>query len=98
MLHGYLPAILGGLRLTLRWRAVAGRGLRVRAGRARWPSCRARALARGVAGAYTTLIRGLPELVLMLLIFYGGQIAVNQLAERAGLGLHRRRRPSSPAC
>ncbi|MCV2358978.1 ABC transporter permease [Paucibacter sp. TC2R-5] len=33
--------------------------------------------ARGLAYLYTTLIRGVPDLVLMLLIFYGGQIALN---------------------
>ncbi len=43
-------------------------------------------LPRGVAMAYATLIRGVPDLVLMLLIFYGGQIAVNALATRLGWG------------
>jgi arginine/ornithine transport system permease protein len=42
-------------------------------------------LARGLATAYATLIRGVPDLVLMLLIFYGGQIAVNWVALHAGL-------------
>jgi His/Glu/Gln/Arg/opine family amino acid ABC transporter permease subunit len=41
---------------------------------------------RGIATAYATLIRGVPDLVLMLLIFYGGQIAVNALAMRFGWG------------
>jgi arginine/ornithine transport system permease protein len=41
-------------------------------------------LPRGLATAYATLIRGVPDLVLMLLIFYGGQIAVNALAQRFG--------------
>jgi len=38
------------------------------------------------AGAtlYTTLIRGVPELVLMLLIFYGGTIGLNSLLETMG--------------
>jgi arginine/ornithine transport system permease protein len=40
--------------------------------------------ARTAAGLYTTLIRGVPDLVLMLLIFFGGQIMVNNLAERLG--------------
>ncbi|MGA2550701.1 MAG: ABC transporter permease [Burkholderiaceae bacterium] len=39
-----------------------------------------------VATVYTTVIRGIPDLVLMLLVFYGGQSAVNQLAERIGYG------------
>jgi arginine/ornithine transport system permease protein len=36
-------------------------------------------LGRGVASTYTTVIRGVPDLVLMLLIFYGGQIQVNNI-------------------
>jgi His/Glu/Gln/Arg/opine family amino acid ABC transporter permease subunit len=41
--------------------------------------------AQKAAGAYTTLIRGVPDLVLMLLLFYGGQIAFNNLGEATGL-------------
>ncbi|MFC0225350.1 histidine ABC transporter permease HisQ [Serratia aquatilis] len=37
-----------------------------------------------IFGAYTTLIRGVPDLVLMLLIFYGLQIALNSLTEFLG--------------
>ena len=35
--------------------------------------------------AYTTLIRGVPDLVLMLLIFYGLQIALNTLTDAIGI-------------
>ena len=42
-------------------------------------------LLRGFFNAYTTLIRGVPDLVLMLLIFYGLQIALNSVTELAGL-------------
>ena len=42
------------------------------------------AIARAIAGAYTTLIRGVPDLVLMLLIFFGGQMIVNSVAEAVG--------------
>ncbi|MBL8329732.1 MAG: ABC transporter permease [Rubrivivax sp.] len=84
MLHGYGPAILGGLWVTL---SVAALSLAT--------AClfgllgavaklsRSRVL-RWAADAYTTLIRGLPDLVLMLFIFYGGQIALNALAQRQG--------------
>ena len=86
MLHGYGPALLGGLWTTL---SVAALSLAV--------ACvfgLAGALARlsgsrplqALAGAYTTAIRGLPDLVLMLLIFYGGQIALNALAARMDWG------------
>jgi len=39
---------------------------------------------RAVAQTYTTLIRGVPDLVLMLLIFFGGQVFVNQMAPLIG--------------
>jgi len=86
MLHGYLPAILGGLGVTLR---VAAMSLAIAclfglAGAvAKQSDSR---IARAVADVYTTLIRGLPELVLMLAIFYGGQTAVNRLADSMGWG------------
>lgn len=84
MLYGYLPAILEGLGLTLRVSALSlaiacvfgllGATAKLSGSRA----------ARWSAEVYTTLIRGMPELVLMLLIFYGGQIAINKLAEAQG--------------
>jgi arginine/ornithine transport system permease protein len=84
MLHGYGPAILGGLWVTL---SAASLSLAVAclfglAGAAAKLSG-ARGL-RWLAEAYTTVIRGLPDLVLMLLIFYGGQIALNALAQDQG--------------
>jgi len=33
---------------------------------------------------YTTIIRGIPDLVLMLLVFYGGTIGINTLLEKMG--------------
>lgn len=42
-------------------------------------------LLAGAATAYTTLIRGIPELVLMLLVFYGGTIGLINLLESLGL-------------
>jgi arginine/ornithine transport system permease protein len=84
MLHGYGPALLGGLFTTL---SVAALSLAVAClfglagAAARLSSSRA---LQGLALAYTTLIRGLPDLVLMLLIFYGGQIALNALAAQQG--------------
>jgi len=36
------------------------------------------------ATVYTTVVRGVPELVLMLLIFYGGTIGLNNLLEALG--------------
>lgn len=41
-------------------------------------------IGRAVAGTYTTVIRGVPDLVLMLLIFFGGQIQVNAIGAYFG--------------
>lgn len=41
-------------------------------------------IGRAVAGTYTTVIRGVPDLVLMLLIFFGGQIQVNNIGAYFG--------------
>ncbi|MCT6663881.1 histidine ABC transporter permease HisQ [Enterobacter mori] len=38
-----------------------------------------------IFGGYTTLIRGVPDLVLMLLIFYGLQIALNGITDAVGM-------------
>jgi len=84
LLYGYLPAILEGLWLTLRVSAVSlaiACVFGLIGAIAKLSSSRA---ARWSADVYTTLIRGLPELVLMLLIFYGGQIAVNKGVEALG--------------
>ncbi len=40
--------------------------------------------AKIVAGAYTTLIRGVPDIVLMFVIFFGGQLAVNAVGDALG--------------
>lgn len=84
MLHGYAPSLLSGTLLTL---ALALLSLAIavvlglaaasaRLSRSRW--------LQGSALAYTTLIRGVPDLVLMLLVFFGGQLAVNALAQQLG--------------
>ena len=39
-------------------------------------------VARAVASVYTTIIRGVPDIVLMFIIFFGGQLAVNELGFR----------------
>jgi arginine/ornithine transport system permease protein len=84
MLHGYLPSLLEGLAVTLALAlsslaiacvlGLAGAGARL---------SRSRAL-QGLSLVYTTLIRGVPDLVLMLLVFYGGQIALNAAALALG--------------
>jgi His/Glu/Gln/Arg/opine family amino acid ABC transporter permease subunit len=39
---------------------------------------------RSAAVAYTTVVRGVPDLLIMLLVFYGGQMALNAALEALG--------------
>ena len=39
---------------------------------------------RAIASIYTTVVRGVPDLVLMLLIFFGAQVAINNIASKFG--------------
>jgi len=84
MLEGYLPSLLQGLRLTVGV-ALLSLAIAVVLGLvgalAKLSSNR---LARGVAEVYTSVVRGVPDLVLMLLVFFGGQIAVNAIAAKVG--------------
>jgi len=81
----YMPLILKGMLLTVELAVIAlliaivlGMiGALAKLSRSR--------IARSVAGTYTTLIRGIPELVTMTLIYFGGQILVNNIGEKLGL-------------
>ncbi len=86
MLQGYGPAIMGGLWVTVSVAALSLAAACVFGLLGAVAKLSRHSALRWAAGAYTTLIRGLPDLVLMLLIFYGGQIALNALAERQGWG------------
>lgn len=84
MLHGFLPSLLQGAAVTLSV-ALASLAMAMLLGlagaMAKLSSWR---FPRALAYLYTTVIRGVPDLVLMLLIFYGGQLAVNDIAVSLG--------------
>jgi arginine/ornithine transport system permease protein len=84
ILHGFLPSLLEGAAVTLGV-ALSSLALAATLGLlgALAKLSRSR-IARAIAGLYTTLIRGVPDLVLMLLVFYGGQVAINTLAPLLG--------------
>lgn len=85
MLHGFLPSLIEGAGITLSL-AVCSLFIAVVLGMAGALMKLSRSrLLRQIATVYTTVIRGVPDLVLMLLIFYGGQLAVNELAPRLGI-------------
>ena len=84
MFYGFLPNILEGAIVTLTVAlsslviavllGLAGAAMKLSKSR----------IARVLATVYTTVIRGVPDLVLMLLIFYGGQLTINELAPKFG--------------
>jgi His/Glu/Gln/Arg/opine family amino acid ABC transporter permease subunit len=84
MLYGYLPAILEGLLLTLRIAAVSLLVACVLGMLGAVAKLSSSKMARVLAEVYTTLIRGVPDLVLMLLTFYGGQALVNWVVQSMG--------------
>ncbi len=86
ILGGYLyPFILEGMLLTIEL-ALASLVLSLALGllgaTAKLSSNR---IAKLIAGIYTTLIRGVPDIVLMFIIFFGGQLGVNAIGDRLGL-------------
>jgi arginine/ornithine transport system permease protein len=86
MLHGYGFSLLQGAALTLSV-AAASLLLALALGLVGASARLSRsALASRLALAYTTLVRSVPDLVLMLLIFYGGQMALNSVGDRLGWG------------
>jgi polar amino acid transport system permease protein/octopine/nopaline transport system permease protein len=85
-LHGYGWQLLQGAGTTLRVAVVVlGPGLALGLLGALAKLSRSRA-ARGAAEAYTTVIRGVPELVILLLFFFGGTVLLTRLSERLGGG------------
>ncbi len=83
---GYLPMILKGMIVTIEvallslllslFLGIVTASARLYGG----------TFARTLAATYTTIIRGVPDLVLMTLIFFGGQILVNHLGDKFGWG------------
>jgi His/Glu/Gln/Arg/opine family amino acid ABC transporter permease subunit len=50
-----------------------------------WAKLSHNRLAQRLAGAYTTIVRGVPDLVLILLVFFGGQVTLNNIGTMTGL-------------
>lgn len=85
-LHGYGPSIFEGTILTLEvslLSLVLAMVLGMTGAMAKLSPFRPLSWAGTV---YTTVIRGIPDLVLMLLVFFGGQVFVNQMAPLFGYG------------
>ena len=84
MLHGYGSSILDGAWLSINL-ALSAMALAITLGLigAAFRLSPVKWLAN-LGEAYTTVIRGIPDLVLILLIFYGGQDLINRVAPLLG--------------
>ncbi|WP_299880989.1 ABC transporter permease [uncultured Cocleimonas sp.] len=81
---GYLPMILKGMVLTVEVALLSlllALILGILAASARLYGG---PISKTIAGVYTTVIRGIPDLVLMMLIFFGGQVLVNKVGDKFG--------------
>lgn len=82
----YLPFILRGMVLTVEVALLSlliALLLGIAAASARLSNS---IISRTISGVYTTIIRGIPDLVLLTLIFFGGQIMINNLGKSMGWG------------
>ena len=83
-LHGYGWMLMDGLKVTLLV-GVASLALSIVFGLiGAWGKLSASRAARRVAETYTIVIRGVPELVLILLIYYGSSTAFLRISEALG--------------
>ena len=83
-LQGYMPFILKGMVVTVEVALLSLVLAMVLGMVGALAKLSPFAPARWIAEVYTTLIRGIPELVLMMLIFFGGQMQINQLGDYFG--------------
>lgn len=80
-LHGYGPRLLEGALVTLEL-AVLSLILAVILGLLTASAKMSRNwLLHRIGTLYTTIIRGVPDLVLMMLLFFGGQIGINMVTD-----------------
>lgn len=84
----YVPLIMRGTWVTIAV-SLASVSLAVVLGLlGAWAKLSRSKLAHGVADVYTTIIRGVPDLVLMTIIFFGGQIGINSFVEWMGWDIY----------
>ncbi|WP_323017171.1 ABC transporter permease [Castellaniella sp.] len=84
-LNGYGPLLLAGTWVTIQLALLSLLVALALGLLGAWAKLSTSWSARALATAYTTLIRGVPDLVLMLLIFFSLQIYLNHITDLLGL-------------
>lgn len=83
-LHGYGPLLMSGFTMTVVV-AFASMALAIVLGLfGAWAKLAHSPVARGTAGTYTTVVRGVPELVMILLVYYGVPTLIQDLSGAMG--------------
>lgn len=83
-LNGYAPIIIAGIRNTLLV-GISAMLLAVVFGLVgAWAKTAQSMIVRGLANIYTTVVRGVPELILLLLFYYGFPQLMQELAHNMG--------------
>ena len=84
-LFAYGPMVLSGIGLTITL-SLASLVLAVFFGLlGAWAKLSRHRLPNILGNGYTTIVRGIPDLVLMLIVYFGGQTLVNSIGEMTGL-------------
>ncbi len=81
VLRGYGPSIFSGALVTIQLgisSLILSLALGLAGATAKLSNSR---FLRSVATLYTTLIRGVPDLVMMMLVYFGGQVLINQFTD-----------------
>ena len=83
---GYLPMVLKGMLVTVEVAVLSLLIALVLGMLAAVAKLYGAAPLRYMAALYTTVIRGIPDIVLMMLLFFGGQVLLNNVGEKFGWG------------
>jgi histidine transport system permease protein/arginine/ornithine transport system permease protein len=81
----FSPFILEGLKITILLSLSSLLVAVVLGLLGAWAKLSDSKMARKVAGLYTLFVRGVPDLVVMLLLYFGGQLLLNRLGAATGL-------------
>ncbi len=82
----FAPLLGRGLLVTISLALIAQLLATVLGALGAWAKMSPRRLPRHLARGYSTVVRGIPELVLILLVYFAGQRLLNDIGHRLGFG------------
>ncbi len=81
----YSPAILRGTLITIELALLAVLLATILGLLGAWGKLSKSPIANRICGGYTTLIRGIPDLILMLILYFGAQMVLNSIGDASGM-------------